>query len=217
MKFKYLVVVVSVVSLAILYLLSGLSQPAVVHFSELPAYEGKQVVVHGIIAGYQATSAGSTLVTIRNDDSANATTITLYVQGQPTLEYGDVVQATGVVQQYNNQWELAVANPESLLVLEHWSNRSLPLCQLAKNPGRYVDTNVNVTGIVGTITPTTFQLQDCTEDTLISVTCKRSSSTSFSTGDFVAVRARFLYNEATFDYLLKVTDPTSDIQVLPQG
>jgi len=217
MKFKYLVVVLSLFSLVILYLITGLSQPTVVPFSELPANEGKQVVVQGIVAGYQTTTTGSTLVTLRNDDVNNTTTITVYVEGQLTLEYGDIVQVTGTVQQYNNQWELAVENPQSITVLEHWSNRSFPLWQLAKNPERYVDTNVNVTGVIGTFTSTTFELQDFTEGSTVPVTYKRSSNASFSKGDVVAVQARFLYDETTLSYLLKVADAAKDIQILKQG
>jgi len=217
MKFKYVVVVLSLLSLVVLYLISDLSHPTVVPFSEIPASEGKQVVVQGIVAGYQTTTTGSTLVTLRNNDAENTTTITLYVEGQLTLEYGDVVQVTGTVQQYNNQWELTVADPQSITVLERWANRSFPLWQLAKNPGRYVDTNVNVTGVVGTVTSTKFELQDFTEGSTVSVTCKRSSDASFSEGDHVAVNARFLYDEATLSYQLKVTDTTKDITVLTQG
>ena len=215
MKFKYLVVVLSLVSLVVLYLLSGLSQPTVVPFSDLPANEGKQVLVQGIVAGCQTTSTGSTLVTLRSNDAENTTTITLYVEGQLTLEYGDVVQVTGTVQQYNNQWELDVANPQSVTILTHWGDRSLPLSQLAKNPGRYVDTNVNVTGVVGTVSSSSFMLQD--SDASVPVSFTHASTVSFSKGDQVAVRAQFLYDEATLSYQLKVTDAAKDVQILKEG
>ncbi len=217
MKFKYLVVVLSLISMMVLYLIAGLSQPTIVSFSELSASEGKRVVVQGIVAGYQSTTAGSTFVTLRNNDAESTMTITLYVEGQPSLEYGDVVQVTGTVQQYNNQWELAVADPQSISVLERWGNRSLPLGLLAKDPERYVDTNVNVTGIVGSITSTSFELQDVTDGCTVSVTCKRSSNASFVKNDFVAVKARFFYDEATLSYQLKVADPSKDIQMINQG
>jgi hypothetical protein len=214
MKFKYLIVVVSLVSLLVLYLISGLSQPTIVPFSKIPASEGKQVVVKGVVAGYQTTTAGSTLITIRDIDSTNTSTITLYVEGALSVEYGDLVQATGTVQQYNNQWELAVTSPQFITVLQPWGNQSFPLWQLAQNPTRYVDTNVNVTGIVGTMTITNFDLQDSTGAASVSVSCKHSSNSSFSKGDRVAVKARFLYDQATLRYLLKVTDAARDIVVL---
>jgi cytochrome c-type biogenesis protein CcmE len=217
MKFKYLVIVLSLASLLVLYILASFSQPTVVPFSKIPLNEGKQIMVQGIVAVYQTTTTGSTLVTLRNNDDANTTTITLYVEGPLTLEYGDLVQVTGTVQEYNNQWELAVANPQAVVVLEPWGDRSSPLWQLAQNPGRYVDTNVNVTGIVGTVTSTTFKLQDSVKDCSVTVTCKRPSNASFSKGDLVAVKARFLYDKTTLSYLLQVTDATQDIQVRTQG
>jgi cytochrome c-type biogenesis protein CcmE len=212
MKFKYLVVVLSLASLLVLYLISGLSQPAVVPLSKISASEGKQVVVQGIVSGYQVTTAGSTLVTVRNDDAANTTTITLYIEGPLSVEYGDLVRATGTVQQYKNTWELSVTSPKSISILKHWGNRSLPLSQLAQNPTRYVDTNVNVTGIVGTVSSSNFNLQDSTSS--VPVSYKHSSNSSFSKGDQVAVKARFLYDKTTLSFLLKVDDAATDIIVL---
>jgi hypothetical protein len=214
MKFKYIVVVLSLVSLLVLYLISGLSQPTVISFSKIPASEGKQVVVKGIVAGYQTTTVGSTLVTIRDTDSINTSTITLYVEGPLLVEYGDLVQATGIVQQYNNAWELAVTSPQSVAILQKWGNRSFPLWQLAQNPARYVDTNVNVTGIVGTISSSNFNLQDSAGDYSVPVSYTHSSNSTFSKGDQVAVKARFLYDKATLSYLLKVTDAVNDIVAL---
>jgi hypothetical protein len=214
MKFKYLVVALSLISLVVLYLISGLSQPTIVPFSKIPANEGKQVVIQGIVAGYQTTTTGSTLVTLRNYDTANTTTITLYVEGQLTLEYGDLVQVTGTVQQYNNQWELAVTNPQAVTVLEQWGNRSFPLWQLARNPTRYVDTNVNVTGVVGTISSSGFTLLDPAGFSSVPVSFTHSSTVPFSKGDQVSVKAQFLYDEATLSYRLKVTDTADAIIVL---
>jgi predicted extracellular nuclease len=213
MKFKYLVVVLSLISLVVLYLISGLSQPTIVPFSKIPANEGKQVVIQGIVAGYQTTT-GNMLVTLRNYDTANTTTITLYVEGQLALEYGDLVQVTGTVQQYNNQWELAVTNPQSVTVLERWSNRSFPLWQLAQNPTRYVDTNVNVTGVVGTVSSSGFMLLDSTGVSSVPVSFTHSSTVPFLKGDQVSVKAQFLYDEATLSYRLKAADTADAIIVL---
>jgi DNA/RNA endonuclease YhcR with UshA esterase domain len=214
MKFKYLVVVLSLISLVALYLISSLSQPAIVPFSKIPANEGKQVTIQGIVAGYQTTTTGSTLVTLRNNDTANTTTITLFVEGQLAFEYGDLVQATGTVQQYKNQWELSVTNPQSVTVLMQWGNRSFPLWQLAKNPTRYVDTNVNVTGVVGTVFSSGFTLLDPTGVSSVSVSFTHASTVSISKGNQVAVKAQFLYDEATLSYRLKATDSADAIIVL---
>jgi hypothetical protein len=214
MKFKYLVVVLSLISLVVLYLISGLSQPTIVPFSKIPANEGKQVVIQGIVAGYQTTTTGSTLVTLRNNDTTNTTTITLYIEGQLTLEYGDIVQVSGTVQQYNNQWELAVTNPQSVMVLQRWGNRSFPLWQLAQNPTKYVDTNVNVTGVVGTVFSSGFTLEDPAGASSVPVSFTHSSTVPFSKGDQVSVKAQFLYDEETLSYRLKAMDTADAILVL---
>jgi len=214
MKFKYIVIVLSLVSLLILYILSGLSQPTTIPLSEVPANEGKQVVVKGVVTGYQTTTYGSQLINIRDTNSTNTSTITVYVEGTLPVEYGDLVQATGTVQQYNNEWEVTVSNPRFVTVLQKWGNRSFPIWQLAQNPARYVDTNVNVTGMITSLSSSSFCLQDTAGTYSLYVSCAHSKNTSFSKGDLVAVKARFLYNQETLSYTLRVADAAHDIVVL---
>jgi hypothetical protein len=217
MKFKYIVIVLSLIGLSVLYLLSSLSQPTVISLSLVPFNEGKQVVVKGIVTRFQTTTYGSQLVTIRDVDSTNFSTITLYIEGDVSVEYGDFIQATGVVQQYNNNWEITVSNPRFVEILQQWNDCSFPVWQLAQNPMKYVDTNVNVSGIVGTLSSDGFSLCDMEGSNVVPVSYAHASESSFSQGDPVAVRARFLYNEETLSYLLQVTDSTHDIIVMGRG
>jgi hypothetical protein len=214
MKFKYIVIVLSLASLLVLYFLSGLSQPTAIPLSKVPINEGKQVVVSGVVTGYQMTTFGSELITIRDANSTNTSTITVYVEGTLPVEYGDLVRATGTVQQYNNEWEVTVSNPRFVTVLQKWGDRSFPLWQLAQNPTRYVDTNVNVTGMIETLSSVSFNLQDTAGSCSLSVSCAHSKNSSFMKGDLVAVKARFLYDQETLSYTLKVADAAHDITVL---
>ena len=214
MKFKYIVIVLSLVSVLILYFISSLSQPTVIPLSAVPLNEGKQVMVNGIVTTYQTTTYGSQFITIRDGDNANISTITLYIEGELPVEYGDLVQATGIVQQYNNNWELAVSNPRFVVVIEHWGNRSTPLWQLAMNPTKYVDTNVNVTGVVDALSSQGFMLCDPEGTCAVSVSYPHSSGFSLSKNNLVVVKARFLYNQKTLSYQLTITNTTQDIMVL---
>jgi hypothetical protein len=217
MKFKYIVIVISLVSLFVLYLLSTLSQPTTISLSLVPFNEGKEVVVKGIVTNYQTTTYGSQLISIRDVNSTNESTIILYIEGEFPVEYGDIIQANGIVQQYNNNWELTVSNPRFIIVLQRWGDRPFPVWQLAQNPTKYVDTNVNVTGLISTLSSSSFYLHDTEGNYVLPVSFPHSSESLFSQGDLVAVKARFLYNQETFSYQLKVADTTQGIIVLQRG
>jgi hypothetical protein len=214
MKFKYVVIVLSLVSVLILYSVSTLSQPTVISLSAVPLNEGKQVMVNGVVTTYQTTTFGSQLITIRDGNDTTLSSITLYIEGEITVEYGDRVQATGIVQQYNNNWELSISNPRFVVVLEHWGNRSCPVWQLALNPAKYIDTNVNVTGVVDAPSGKGFMLCDPEGSCTVPVSYTHSSKSSLLKNDMVAVKARFLYDQKTLSYQLTVTNATQDIVIL---
>ena len=144
MKLKYLSLLFSVVGILILYFLSELSQPPVIEIHKMPDYEGKQVIVDGIVKDHRVTKYGSQIITIENNND----TTTLFVEGITDVEYGDKIRVTGVAQKYKGGWELVINDKELLKILEKWCNISFPLWQLAENPTRYLNLNVNVTGYV---------------------------------------------------------------------
>jgi hypothetical protein len=213
MKFKYVVIVLSLVGLCILYLISGLSQPSVISLSQVPLNEGKQIMVTGVVTMHQATDYGNQFIIIRDVESQNFTTVTLYVTGVASVEYGDVIEATGVVQQYNNNWEITVSTPQSIVILQHWQNRSFPVWQLARNPMKYVDTNVNVTGVVTVLSATGFSLSDMEGTYLIWVSCDPSEILPLKSGDEVSVCARFVYDDTALRYLLQIIDETQGLML----
>ena len=117
MKFKYLIIFIAIGSLLALYNLSLLSQPILIPLSSLPTYNGQQVIVQGTVIDYRTTASGSQLITLR--DTQNSTnTVTLYIEGELQVEFGDTIQATGEVQQYKNEWELVVTDPKMITILQ---------------------------------------------------------------------------------------------------
>ena len=89
MKFKYIVLVVSLASLALLYLLTGLSQPPTIALTDAPHYEGQHVIVTGRVQHYQPTSNGAQLIIINAPDTE--TTLTIYTTQPTAIDYGDLV------------------------------------------------------------------------------------------------------------------------------
>jgi DNA/RNA endonuclease YhcR with UshA esterase domain len=210
MKFKYLIILIAIASLVALYLLSIVSHPVLISLSKLSTYNGQKVVVQGIVTEYRTTSYGSQIITIKErENSTNS--VMLYIEGAIPVEYGDVVQATGQIQQYKEQWEVVVNNPHFILILQKWNNLSFPLWQLAQHPENYLDTNVNVTGVATQTYASSFVLSSTDGTYSIEVSYLSSCSHQFSKGDAVAVGARFVYNEATFQFSLRAVDDTHGI------
>jgi len=205
MKFKYLIVLIAIASLVALYFLSLVSQPVLISLSALPTYNGQQVIVQGVVIEYRTTTYDSQIITIRDvENSTNS--VTIFIEGEISVEYGDTVQAIGEVQQYKEQWEVSVNNPHSVTILKKWNNQSFPLWQIAENPGKYLGTNVNVTGMVTQKRETSFSLTDPEGKYSIDVSYDPSCPHQFSKDDSVAVAGRFFYETKTFQYVLKATE-----------
>ena len=215
MKFKYLIIFITVGSLFALYLLSLFSQPILVPLSVLSSYNGQQVIVQGIVTDYRTTTYGSQLITIR--ETQNSThSVVLYFEGELTVEYGDTIQATGEVQQYKNQWEVVVNSPQLIVVLQKWHIVSFPLWQLALHPENYLDTTVNVTGIASQKDTSSLTLTSSDGKYCIGVAYHSSCPHQFSKGDTVAVGARFLYDPTTCRFFLKATEETHGIWTMEE-
>jgi DNA/RNA endonuclease YhcR with UshA esterase domain len=213
-KFKYIVIFLSLGSLLFLYGLSTLSQPSSISLSQVPAFEGRQVIISGRVTEYRTTSYGSQIITIQDTDTRNSSTCDLYIEGEIPIEYGDIVQATGIVQQYRSDWEIIVNNPKFVTIRQKWSNNSFPLWQLAMNPTKYVGTNVNVTGVIEKISASSCSLSDEEGRYTIIIYSDQSQRPPLVIGNAVTVRARFVYEADTFCYALHATEDNHGIFLL---
>ena len=202
MKFKYLIILLSVGALALLYAISLFSQPSLIALSDLPSYEDKQVMVQGLVCNAQTTKSQTQLLTIR--DTETLSMITVYVEGIINVDYGDMILVTGIVQRYNNQWEVVVNNPRFITILQQWNEASVPVEYVAEHPERYLGVSVNLTGMVHTISGLSFYLCDQDNTTSLHVLCKKSPH--LTTGSLVTIGGRFLYDTATLSYSLEVTN-----------
>jgi cytochrome c-type biogenesis protein CcmE len=210
MKFKYLIILISIGSLGILYFLSLFSHPSLISLSTVQDYKGQQVIVQGIVTDYRSTTYGTQLITIREKQNGSSS-VMIYLEGELPIEYGDTIQAIGEVQQYKNQWEIVVNDPQMISILKKWHAQSFPLWQIAQHPEYYLDTTVNVTGIITQTGLSTCRLTSTDGSTSIDVLYSSSCPHDFSNGDIVAVGAQFHYDSTTCRYFLKVTEDTHGI------
>lgn len=211
MELKYFVIILSITSIILLYFLSTLSQPERIELYEIPKYEGKQVIVEGIVTEHRTTTYGGQIIEIKNLDSENISKTTVFVEGETPVEYGDKIQATGKVQKYKGDWEIVVNNERFIKILQKWNNISFPLWQLARNPNKYIDINVNVTGFIDRDYNSYFYLVDSQEEYSIVVYYDSSRFYNFSQGDEVAVGGKFVYDEETLRFIINTNEETHHI------
>lgn len=181
---------------------------------EIPDYEGKQVIIEGIVIDHRITTYGGQIIEIKNLDAENSSKIIVFVEEKTSVEYGDKIQATGTVQKYKDEWEVVINNERFVEILQKWNNTTFPLWQLAENPDRYIGINVNVTGVIDRKYDTYFYLVDSEGQYTVAVYYEPSKFYNFSQGDPVYVEARFTYDSKTMRYTLQTKDEAYGISVI---
>ena len=210
MKLKHFSLLFSIAGILILYLLSRVSQPAVIGLNELQNYEGKQVTVEGIVKNHYETKHGSQIIKIEEDNAR----ITVFVEEKTNIEYGDRIQATGEVQKYQDEWELVINDDSFVKILKKWNNISFPLWQLAKNPNKYLDTNVNVTGHIESISNSYFYLVDLEKKHALIVFYKISRNITIYPGQKISASGLFSFDEENFRYKLDICEEKHSVTPL---
>ena len=123
-----------------------------------------------------------------------------------------------IIKLYNFDCFLAIENNDIghtvITILEKWQNISIPLWELARNPDRYVGTNINVSGFVGKIYGDYFYLVDSEDEYSIIVFYNPLLFQNFSQGDKVCITARVTYNEENLRYDLQADERIHNILIL---
>lgn len=205
MELKHLVIVLSVAGTGFLYVLSLFSQPTVVSLDDVEDFEGKQVVVEGVVVSYRVTTFGGQQIVIQDRNESELEVI-VYVEEETDVEYGDVIQATGVVQQYGGEWEVVVNTARGVVVVEKWQDTTYPLWQLAVKPQGFVGRNVKVSGFVDRVYDSFFYLMDSTSQYSVVVYFDMAQRQNFSGGEWVQVGGRFEYDDLSFRYVISATE-----------
>ena len=199
MKLKHFSLLFSITGIALLYFMSLLVQPAIIEIQEIPNHEGRQITTQGIVTYQRFSSFGNQMITIEDN---NASAI-VFVEGETDVEYGDILEVTGEVQKYNNEWEIIVNNIRYVVILQKWNNISIPLWQIAGNPMRYIGLNVNITGFIDMVYDSFFNLVDLDDKFTLKVFYTSSNNISLYHGMNVSVSGVFSYDEKNFEYYLK--------------
>jgi hypothetical protein len=207
MKLKHFSLFFSIAGILILYLISKFSQIPLIELNEMPDYEGKQVVLEGIVYEYQFSKQGNQIIQIKE---CNDTAI-VFIEGKSDIDHGDRIQAIGEVQKYGTDWELIVSNTCNIKILKKWQNSSIPLWQIAENPLKYLNLNVNVTGHIESISNAYFYIVDLEMMHSLIVFYALAKNISIIPGQKVNILGKFSFDKEKLRYQLEISNEQHDI------
>lgn len=207
MKLKYFSLFISIIGILILYLIAKLSQIPLIELNEMSEYEGKQVILEGLVDEYQFSKQGNQIIQIKDDND----TAIIFIDGETEIEHGDIIQAIGEVQKYGSDWELIVSNINYIKILKKWQNNSIPLWQLAENPLKYLNLNVNVTGHIESISNAYFYIVDLEKNHSLIVFYRLSKNITIHPGQKVNVLGKFSFDKDKFRYQIELCEEQHDV------
>jgi hypothetical protein len=199
MNIKYLSIVSAIAGILILYMLSLFTQTPLISISEVPEYEGQTITTNGTVIEYHTTSYENQLITIQQNND----TLILFLESPIEVSEGDIVKATGLVQQYQDDWELIIDTPDLISIEQQWEDKPLQLYEIAQTPSKYIKQNLNVTGYVDIIYDDYFQFIDNTHNYHCIVEKPYLKNLSLYTGQHIYLNAFFTYDETQMRYLFE--------------
>ncbi len=213
MNIKYISLLLSLIGITILYILSTFTQPIYIDLEKISEYEGKEITTQATIIDYYTTSYGNQIITVK----ANNATAQLFCQEPVTVQYGDLVQATGKVEQYNDDWEIIIDQKTSLQIIQQWENITTPLWEIANNPEKFVNLQINTTGYIDSIYDDYFILTDKEANHSIIVTYYPGANITIYAGKHCTLHALLQYDASQTCYLFNIKNPNHLIKPIGEN
>ncbi len=205
---RYAYLLLSCFGILFLYFLAMLSQPTEISIDEIEHFEGKRVIVDGIVVKKISLEESESLI-IQNGNSS----LHIFSTFPSHTSYGDEVKVLGKVEKYKGQWEVIA---EEIRIIKKWDTKSIPLWELAENAMKYNGRNVNVTGYVKKIYSKYLIITDEEGNYEIKVFYPSDYNISMLKKNYphVCVKAFFQYDEKSFSFSLNIKNEEHGIEVL---
>jgi hypothetical protein len=146
-KFGHVAMIFGVLGIALLYVVTVLSQPVMVsNFSTLDEFEGEVVSVEGTVLSHRSVSVTETSITLYNSQQTLEVVTEFDTQDDhDNTRVNTILRATGEVQKkFNGEYQLVVLDPTNLVSVGIYEP---PLMSLDE-PGNDNNSYVTVTGTV---------------------------------------------------------------------
>ncbi|MEM2715895.1 MAG: hypothetical protein QW762_04220, partial [Candidatus Thermoplasmatota archaeon] len=176
---------------------SLLDKPVEINPDEFYKYNGEKVKVRGIVRN----KIGN-LIEITNYDARGL----IFYEKNDEINYGDEIEAIGKVGEYGNEFIL-YAN--FLKIFKKWDEDTISLPYLLENYEKYVNSNINVTGYIYSVSKSYFYLTDDLVDYKIKVYCE---NLSLEKGDKVFVKGFFYYDAPQASFFIKINQPYHEVK-----
>jgi hypothetical protein len=183
-------------------------------YSELDKYEGKIVIIKGIVIDYDTTDYGEAIVTVLEPDDLESTLKIFIETSSSNFTIGDIIQAKGsVLRLSEDMLELVVVNEKDIETVGHWHHYRLSIPELAHrlehHPGEFRYLPVDVYGYIK-YEPrqpiTSIHLTDHPTQGFYTVKVELPETTmalpDLHKGDLVSMNVSIEYNENNFEYKL---------------
>ena len=216
-KIEHFAIIFLVFGIIVLYLMSLASEPDYVNeYSDLENYEGKLVIIKGIVIDHDTTSRGETILTVLEPGDLEST-LKIFIEscsGSANFSIGDVVQAKGSVLRLSEDFlELVVINEKDITVIGHWHSYKLSIPELAHrlehNPAEFAHLPVEISGYLKyepRLPVTSLRLADDPVDGFYTVKVDipgpEIMSAELHKGDLISLNVSIEYNENNFEYEL---------------
>ncbi|MBN2603475.1 MAG: hypothetical protein JXA91_05040 [Candidatus Thermoplasmatota archaeon] len=211
MQFKHISLLFSLSCMFLLYFISTLTQPVYIDIYEIQNYENKVVTTQGLVKEYYNTKYGNLIICLTD----NSSSITIFSEENFDLEFGDKIQVTGKVQKYEDEWEIVVDSNRNICLITKWANLSVPIWQVAQNPDKYENLNINVTGIVDLVNDDYFFLKDIEKNhTVMAIS---NINVKKFIGQQVWAKGRLEYYNEQLMYRFYVSQDVNSLELIPIG
>lgn len=188
---------IALLGILFLYFISLLDKPVEINPDEFYKYNGEKVKVRGIVRN----KIGN-LIEITNYDARGL----IFYEKNDEINYGDEIEAIGKVGEYGNEFIL-YAN--FLKIFKKWDEDTISLPYLLENYEKYVNSNINVTGYIYSVSKSYFYLTDDLVDYKIKVYCE---NLSLEKGDKVFVKGFFYYDAPQASFFIKINQPYHEVK-----
>ena len=199
MNIKHLSIISSIAGILILYILSLYAQIPIIPLSDISEYDGQIITTNGTVTEYHSTSYGNQLITIKQGNNSAI----LFLESPIDVQQGDKINATGRIQQYEDEWEIIIEEQELVTIEQSWENNTLTLQEIAENPIKFLNQNLNVTAYVDIIYDEYFQLIDESYQYQCIVEKPYIKNLTLYTGQPINLNAFFTYDNTQMRYLFE--------------
>lgn len=207
MNIKHLSIISSIAGILILYTLSLYAQTPIIPLSDISEYDGQIITTNGTVTEYHSTSYGYQLITIKQGNN----TAILFLESPIDIQRSDKLNATGRIQQYEDEWEIIIEEQELVTIEQSWENNTLTLQEIAENPINFLNQNLNVTAYVDIIYDEYFQLIDETYQYQCIVEKPYIKNLTLYTGQPINLNAYLTYDNTQMRYLFEFKNENQTI------